>query len=175
MTMTDSATSPASLTFDVFYRSYHSWLTLWLTRKMHSLFDAEDIAQDTWMRIFGQQSLQTIRDPRSFLCTVAKRVMVDLFRRQALEKSYLEMLALLPADQVPDTEQQQIHLQTLQLVDQMLACLSDKARQAFLLSQLEGLRYREIADQLGVSVSSVKKYIAKATEHCLLFRLEHGL
>ncbi|MDE9500020.1 RNA polymerase subunit sigma, partial [Xenorhabdus bovienii] len=29
--------------------------------------------------------------------------------------------------------------------------------------------------RLSVSVSSVKKYVARAMEHCLLFRLEHGL
>ncbi|HDU1659061.1 TPA: RNA polymerase subunit sigma, partial [Klebsiella pneumoniae] len=50
-----------------------------------------------------------------------------------------------------------------------------KTREAFLLSQLDGLTYSEIALKLGVSVSSVKKYVAKAIEHCLLFRLEHGL
>lgn len=47
-------------------------------------------------------------------------------------------------------------------------------RQAFLLSQLEGLTYAQIAGQLNVSVSSVKKYMARATEHCLLFRLGLG-
>jgi RNA polymerase sigma-70 factor (ECF subfamily) len=44
----------------------------------------------------SSETLSTIRDPRSFLCTIAKRVMVDLFRRNALEKAYLEMLALMP-------------------------------------------------------------------------------
>ena len=38
-----------------------------------------------------------------------------------------------------------------------------------------GVTYSEIALKLGISVSSVKKYMAKAIEHCLLFRLEHGL
>ena len=57
----------------------------------------------------------------------------------------------------------------------MLDGLSRKARAAFLLSQLEGLTYAEIAERLMVSVSSVKKYVARATEHCLLFRLETGL
>lgn len=85
------------------------------------------------------------------------------------------MLANLPDDQLPSAECRQIQLQTLQLLDQMLDTLSDKARRAFLLSQLEGLQYRDIALRLGVSVSAVKKYIAKATEHCLIFRLEHGL
>ncbi|GAA0483942.1 RNA polymerase sigma factor FecI [Tatumella punctata] len=173
--MTDSAIPPSGLTVDTLYHTHYGWLTLWLTRKMHSVFDAEDIAQDTFVRILGSRQRDTIRDPRSFLCTVAKRVMVDLFRRQALEKNYLDMLANLPDDQLPSAECRQIQLQTLQLLDQMLDTLSDKARRAFLLSQLEGLQYRDIALRLGVSVSAVKKYIAKATEHCLIFRLEHGL
>ncbi|MNT22513.1 putative RNA polymerase sigma factor FecI [compost metagenome] len=54
----------------------------------------------------------------------------------------------------------------------MLDGLGPKIKQAFLLSQLEGLGYAEIAQRLGVSVSSVKKYMAKAAEHCLLFSLE---
>ena len=54
----------------------------------------------------------------------------------------------------------------------MLDGLGPKIKQAFLLSQLEGLGYAEIAQRLGVSVSSVKKYMAKVVEHCLLFSLE---
>lgn len=56
----------------------------------------------------------------------------------------------------------------------MLDGLNGKTREAFLLSQLDGLTYSEIAHKLGVSISSVKKYVAKAVEHCLLFRLGMG-
>lgn len=122
-----------------------------------------------------QTTAETIRDPKSFLCTVARRVMVDMFRRQALEKSYLEMLARLPEPQAPSAEIRQMQLEMLQQVDRMLDALPSGPRNAFLLSQLDGMPYACIADRLGVSVSSVKKYIARATEHCLLFRLEHGL
>ena len=101
--------------------------------------------------------------------------MIDLFRRNALERAWLEMLAQLPQAMVPSPELQHIQLETLQQVDAMLDGLSRKARAAFLFSQLEGLTYAEIAERLMVSVSSVKKYVARATEHCLLFRLENGL
>ena len=101
--------------------------------------------------------------------------MVDLFRRHALEKAYLEMLARLPEALAPSPEERESQLQTLQLIDAMLDGLSSKTREAFLLSQLEGLTYEAIARRLGVSISSVKKYVARAVEHCLLFRLEHGL
>jgi DNA-directed RNA polymerase specialized sigma subunit, sigma24 homolog len=127
------------------------------------------------LRVMGSETLSTIRDPRSFLCTIAKRVMVDLFRRNALEKAYLEMLALMPETLAPSPEERESQLETLQLIDAMLDGLSDKTREAFLLSQLEGLTYSDIAQKLGVSTSSVKKYVARAVEHCLLFRLEHGL
>ena len=75
---------------------------------------------------------------------------------------------------MPSPEQRQCLLETLQQIDTMLDGLGEKVRQAFLLSQLEGLTYPVIARRLNVSVSSVKKYMAKATEHCLLFSLEHG-
>ena len=165
----------APLTFESLYRAHHGWLTHWLARKLQSAFDADDVAQDTFLRIINGESLTAIRDPKSFLCTVAKRVMIDLFRRNALEKAYLEMLTQLPETLAPSAEEKQSHLETLQLVDRMLDGLSAKARTAFLLSQLDGLTYSAIAQRLNVSVSSVKKYVAKATEHCLLFRLEHGL
>ncbi|AXC67826.1 RNA polymerase subunit sigma [Salmonella enterica subsp. diarizonae serovar 59:z10:-] len=165
----------ASLSLESLYSMHHGWLKHWLTRKFQSAFDADDVAQDTFLRVINGESLTTIRDPKSFLCTVARRVMIDLFRRNALEKTYLEMLARLPETQAPSEEERQLHLEAIQLVDQMLDGLSGKARNAFLLSQLDGLSYSEIASRLGVSVSSVKKYVAKATGHCLLFRLEYGL
>ncbi len=94
--MSDRSTTTASLTFESLYGTHHGWLKSWLTRKLQSAFDADDIAQDTFLRVMVSETLSTIRDPRSFLCTIAKRVMVDLFRRNALEKAYLEMLALMP-------------------------------------------------------------------------------
>ncbi|MDH8043850.1 ferric citrate uptake sigma factor FecI [Klebsiella variicola] len=173
--MPDRAAPTADFTLESLYGAHHGWLKSWLTRRLQSTFDADDIAQDTFLRVMGSETLSTIRDPRSFLCSIAKRVMVDLFRRNALEKAYLEMLALMPEKLVPSPEERESQLETLQLIDAMLDGLSGKTREAFLLSQLEGLTYSDIAQKLGVSASSVKKYVARAVEHCLLFRLEHGL
>lgn len=173
--MSDHAAASTHFTLESLYGEHHGWLKHWLTRKLHSAFDADDVAQDTFLRVMNGESLAAIRDPKSFLCTIAKRVMVDLFRRHALEKAYMDMLAQLPEALAPSPELHQLQLETLQQIDRMLDGLSAKARQAFLLSQLEGLTYNEIALRLSVSVSSVKKYVAKATEHCLLFRLEQGL
>ncbi|WP_155953995.1 RNA polymerase sigma factor FecI, partial [Escherichia coli] len=114
--MSDRATTTASLTFESLYGTHHGWLKSWLTRKLQSAFDADDIAQDTFLRVMVSETLSTIRDPRSFLCTIAKRVMVDLFRRNALEKAYLEMLALMPEGGAPSPEERESQLETLQLL-----------------------------------------------------------
>lgn len=63
-------------------------------------------------------------------------------------------------------------VETLLEIDAMLNRLNPKARQAFLLAQIDGLTYREIATQLDVSERMVKKYMAAAMIHCLLLRRE---
>jgi RNA polymerase sigma-70 factor (ECF subfamily) len=50
----------------------------------------------------------------------------------------------------------------------LLAALPDKARIAFLLSQLDGLTYEQIGVEMGVSVRTVKRYMAEAFKHCIL-------
>jgi RNA polymerase sigma-70 factor (ECF subfamily) len=113
-----------------------------------------------------------IRAPRDYLTTIARRVMIDHFRRRTLERAYLEALALLPEAAGISPEQRSIILETLCEIDAMLDGLGAKPKQAFLMSQLEGLTYAEIAQRLNVSVSSVNKYMARAVERCLLVMLE---
>ncbi len=109
-----SAATPFTLAS--LYQAHHGWLTTWLTGKLQSAFDADDVTQDTFLRVMGSESLPAIRDPKSFLCTIARRVMIDLFRRNALERAWLEMLAQLPQAMVPSPELQHIQLETLQQV-----------------------------------------------------------
>ena len=103
------------------------------------------------------------------------RLTVDLFRRRTLERQYLEALASLPEAAAPSEEERALVVEALMEVDAMLANLGARVRKAFLLSQLEGLTYQQIADQLGVSLRTIKGDMAKAMEHCCLYRLEHGL
>ncbi|MAC98892.1 MULTISPECIES: sigma-70 family RNA polymerase sigma factor [Pseudomonas] len=158
------------------YLQHHRWLTGWLQRRLGCSFRAADLCHDTFVRILSADNaatqVQAVREPRSYLATIANRVLIDHLRRRALEKAWLESLALAPEAVDISPEQRLLLLEALQQLDCMLTGLGSKVREAFLLSQLQGLRYSEIAERLGVSVSMVKKYMAKATEHCLLYALE---
>ncbi len=149
------------------YLDHHSWLLAWLRRRLSNACDAADLTQDTFVRILGAREVAAIETPRAYLTTVAKGVLVNWYRRQALEQAYLEALALLPEPQAPSPEQRALVLETLQEIDAMLDTLAPVVRRTFLLSQLEGMKYEDIALQLGVSLTSVKRYMAQAFRQCL--------
>lgn len=168
-----SLTPPCShADIDRLYREHNSWLLSWVRRRLSDRDQAADIAQDTFVRLISSALTNVPREPRSYLATVAKRLMIDQLRRHQLEKSYLEYMVNEPELQACSPERRLLVLETLLQLDAMLDGLGTKVRQTFFYVQLDGLSYKEVAAQLGVSVSSVTKYMAKATEQCLFFELE---
>jgi len=157
------------------YSQHHCWLQHWLRGRLGSLMDSEDLAQDTFVRVLrSPYSISHLNEPRCFLVTVAKGLTIDLFRRRSLERQYQEALAALPEPQWPSEEERAIALETLIELDAMLADLGVRMREVFILSQIEGLTYTQIAETLKVSLRTVKNDMAKAMEHCCLYRLEQS-
>lgn len=157
------------------YSEHHGWLNGWLRRKLGNAFDAADLAQDTFVRILAapdhtpeKQGDWQLSEPRAYLTVIAKRLMANLYRRRSLEQAYLDALATLPEPVAPSPEQQAIILETLQGIDAMLDGLPAPVRTAFLMAQLEGLGYAEIATKLAVSERTVKRYMAQALAQCIL-------
>lgn len=150
------------------YREHHGWLTAWLCRRIGCVHNAADLAQDTFARLLVSRDISSVREPRAYLTTVAKGLMVNWSRRQSLERAYLEALALLPEPHVPSPEHRLVILETLGEIDAMLDAMAPKAKRAFLLSQIEGMKYEEIARSVGVSVGSVKRYMQEGFRRCLM-------
>ncbi|MBF8781581.1 sigma-70 family RNA polymerase sigma factor [Pseudomonas fulva] len=172
--MPDVSLPPASLASDIhgLYRDHSQWLLGWLRRRLGDRERAADITQDTFVRLISSAMNRVPREPRSYLATVAKRLMIDQLRRHQLEQEYQEYLANEPQAQACSPEHRLIILETLMQLDAMLDGLGSKVRQAFFYVQLDGMSYAEVSARLQVSVSSVTKYMAKATEQCLFFELD---
>nr|WP_315847117.1 sigma-70 family RNA polymerase sigma factor [uncultured Achromobacter sp.] len=150
-----------------FYSSHHGWLLSWLRRKVGNSFDAADLTQDTFVCLLGEGRTEDIREPRPFLATIARRLLVRRRRRELLEAAYLDALATLPQDTAPSPESLSLALETLEQLDRALAGLPPPVRAAFLLAHIEELSYAQIAERLNVSASSVKQYLTRANRHCL--------
>ncbi|MBA1178963.1 sigma-70 family RNA polymerase sigma factor [Pseudomonas psychrotolerans] len=154
------------------YRDHSGWLQSWLRRRLGSEWDAADLSQEAFLRLVrNPEVLGELQEPRAYLVTIGKRLLINFRRRRSLEQAYLDALAELPEACAPSPEQRWVLLETLQALDELLDGLPAKVRHAFLLSQLEDLTYREIAERLRVSERTIKRYMAQAYEHCLLAEL----
>ena len=147
------------------YSSHHGWLQGWLRHKLGNAGEAADLAQDTFVSVLTSGTAPRIREARPFLATIARRLVAHRYRRQVLEDAYLAALACLPPAVAPAPEERLLALEALQEIDAALDGLPPPVRTAFLLAQLEGLSYAEIAERLNVSASSVKQYLARANRH----------
>lgn len=148
------------------YSSHHGWLYCWLRKKLGCAHQAADLAHDTYVRVISSGRIPPAEQSRAFLTQVAKHLVVDMYRRYRIEQAYLEAVATLPQPQVPSVEERALILETLCEIDAMLDSMPTKVRTAFLMSQLDGMSYAEIAQDLGVTVSSVQKYMSKALLVC---------
>ncbi|MGY4493575.1 sigma-70 family RNA polymerase sigma factor [Pseudomonas sp. TE3610] len=152
------------------YRTHHSWLHGWLSRRVGCRENAADLAQDTFVRLLKSRQFNPLREPRAYLSSIARGLMIDQYRRSELERAYLESVQLLPEQEVPSAESRLLILDALERIDRMLDLLKPRVRQAFLLAQLDGLTCAQIAEVLGVSRATVERDLAKAFQHCYRLR-----
>jgi len=150
------------------YAEHHPWLCAWLRKRLGCFDHAADLAQDTFIRVLLQRKAPELREPRAYLSGVARSLMIDSFRRRALEQAYLETLAARPEALDVSPEARFLIIETLLEIDRLLDGLGARTREIFLLAQLDGLSYVEIGRQLNVSVNTVKKHAVRALTHCLL-------
>lgn len=162
------AANQSALSITQLYGEHHGWLVGWLRKKVGCPHYAADLAHDTFVRIIGARDLLCLNEPRAYLTTTAKRLMIDQLRRRQIEQAYLAELALLAeaVEGFPSPEQTLVAIQALDQIGAALDGLAEKPLQAFLLHYLDGQTQAEIALHLGVSTRMIRKYLVQALLHC---------
>lgn len=150
------------------FRTHHPWLHARLCRYLGSSSYAEDIAADTFAQLLSAPEVQSIREPRALLTTIALRLVYQLWRRRDLERAYLKALHHELPLHAPSAEALVQVQQALQMIDALLDGLPEKVKATFVLSRVHGLTYPEIAVQLGISQRSVSDYMTRALGRCLI-------
>lgn len=161
-----SQPADAAAIAETMYVAHHRWLLVRLRNKLGNNEEAADLVQNTFVQVLTSRELDRIKEPRAYLTTIAQNLLANYFRRQALERAYLDALASLPEAMAPSAETRAIALETLQEVDRLLAGVPRQARQAFLMAQVDGMTHAEIAQALDISIATVKRRILVAAQRC---------
>lgn len=154
------------------YQEHHSWIYGWLYKKLGNSADAADLAQDTFVRLIARQNQVELEQPRAYLTKIAKGLMINWIQHKSVERAYLEVLSEQPELVQNSPERDVLIIETLTEVIHLLAELPEDVRQTFLYTQLEGLKHQDIANQLNISISTVKRHIQRAYIHCLTAMLD---
>lgn len=152
------------------YESYATDVRRFLMRRSRCPIIAEDLTQETFIRLMRAPALEAVNDMRPYLFRIASNLLID-YRRAARAKSQpSEFVELERAfelhDDAPDAEEVSVFRDELRQIFGLLDELSASCREIFWLSRVAGLCNSEIAEKLGVCLSTVEKNINRATRHC---------
>ena len=134
--------------------------------------DAEDLTQEVLLRLVKHEKNLTFDNIEGLVFTIAANLLRDQGRRRATRggSAQIELdgpSATFDPALVEAIEPERVLLSKDQLRKAMagLAELGDRTRDVFVLQRFEGLKNKEIARELGISVSAVEKHMARALSH----------
>jgi RNA polymerase sigma-70 factor (ECF subfamily) len=165
---TPGSTRAASLASDA-CEHYHAGLHRFLMRRLRSAQNAQDLAQETYLRLLRVDRTEFIRKPQAYLYRIAANLIYEFRLREqrdpvTFDSEILEQTGERTIDRSAEDASEELgHAQQL---EELLAPLPPLYRAAFILRKRDGMSYPEIARTLDISVHTVKKYLARAVAHC---------
>ncbi len=142
-------------------------LRAWLRPRTHGQLEVDDVVQEAYAVLAGLDSVAHIHNARAYLFTTARSIVLQHIRRARLVQ--FEQMAEIERPGI-DTEQRDRadnpeavtgRAQKLRQVEELIAGLPGKCREAFVLRKIHGYSQREIAERMGIAESTVEKHIGK--------------
>jgi RNA polymerase sigma factor (sigma-70 family) len=137
--------------------------------------DIDDVVQETYAVLAKLESIDSIRDPRTYALQVARSIFLQGLRRSKVVTigSIADVAALGDVDDAPSPEDHACGQRELRRVEVAIGDMPPQVRKVFWLRRVEGLSQRETAQQLGLAEHTVEKYSARGLKY-LLARFERG-
>ena len=117
---------------------------------------ASDIAQEVFMKAWEKDLIFDLNKIKGLLYKMANDLWIDHYRKQATAKNHAINFISIDVDSNNPSEQLQ-YLELKQEYEKTLTILPLNQREVFLMSRMENLTYKEIAERLSISVKAVEK------------------
>lgn len=144
------------------FLSYSSDLRSFVAGKFGDIHEADDIVQDAFRNMLRMETPEDIEDPRAYLYKTARNLALNRIRKQKHHEAYVAIQE--QDEQALSPERSVSAIEELEILQKAVVKLPPKCQKAFLLSRVKSKTYAEISQEIGVSVSTVEKYIITALE-----------
>jgi RNA polymerase sigma factor (sigma-70 family) len=148
------------------FRAHNESLLRFLSARLRSRQEAQEVAQEAYVRLLNLDQPGAISFLRAFLFKTAANLAVDRMRSQSRRQRLGDRGLFEEFRENITPERVAAGTQGVAVVTRLLEELPPKCRQAFLLNRVQGLQPAQIATQMGVSERTVRHYILKAFQHC---------
>ncbi|MEO0398226.1 MAG: RNA polymerase sigma factor [Pseudomonadota bacterium] len=155
---------------DIFIK-HEAGLRRLLWRYVSNRQDVEDLLQETYVRVLAADAKYKLRASKGYLFRTAKNLALNELAKKSrtttdsIEDSTPETVLIdegqIAADESLSTRQE------FMLVAQAVAGLPPQCRKVVVMRKFDGLSYREIADRLGITVSTAEKHAATGLIKCV--------
>jgi RNA polymerase sigma-70 factor (ECF subfamily) len=142
-------------------------LIRFISKRVRTVADARDLAQEAYVRLLRMERKDLIRHPRAYLYRIAANI---LYEFELKRKADVAGLARWTEEQqldgggCADSDAEDPALRSR--LDSVLGELSPKCRAVLILHRRDGMTYDEIGTRIGISPSMVKKYLSQGLRHC---------
>lgn len=145
-------------------------LTRYLRRHWPNLDDVHDLRQETYVRIYESAQVRIPPAPRPFIFKIARRLMIDRFRKQRIvaidSMGDLDALNVLVVDEISPERDVAAHQELRQLAE-ALDNLPPKCREVVWMRRIDDLSQKEVAARLGLSEKTVEKHVMKGMKRLI--------
>lgn len=126
---------------------------------------AEEVVQSAFIRVWEvRERVEPESSFISFLCTIAKNLLMNMYQRQTVEYVYNEYLKNTGVDRDSQTEES-IDLRFLnEYIDSLAEELPAQRKKIFILSKRQNYTNKEIAEMMGISESTVATQLSLAVK-----------
>ena len=152
--------------FERLYNMYSGKLYNFIMRiSSGNQYMAEEVVQSAFIRVWEvRERVEPESSFISFLCTIAKNLLMNMYQRQTVEYVYNEYLKNTGVDRDSQTEES-IDLRFLnEYIDSLAEELPAQRKKIFILSKRQNYTNKEIAEMMGISESTVATQLSLAVK-----------
>jgi len=158
------------------FLSTRSALARYVARFFVRREDIEDTVQDTYANALALADHAEIESPEAYLFRVARNIALNKRARQ--RRVFFENLGslqeLIVFDETPPADEGMYWKGRVAALSEAIDALPPQCRKVFILQRIEGLSYKQVAAELGISVRTVEKHLEKALRRCASFIAERA-